>query len=470
MSETRKAMDEAKDALNIEPVLNLVDKLAESQVKSESEFTERINEIETKAERLVGDLGGKMNKSVEDLIERIELLKKSSSAFNKTSLGLRVEEGDAIMRNAMPDNLKGNMGVHELVHRSLGEKTLLSSPEIAAWNHEYFVSSTHYQAGQRKGDPALLARRDKARRVLDENAGVTKADLAEETANVGAELIPTVTQGEILRLVLDAGDVFPAARQMMLSTLTTKIPSESTAVSVGWALEAGALTGTEGNFSEVTLKADKLYARAQMSIELVQDSAPGLLPYLLSVFSEKMARELDAQLVFGDGTTPAITGITNASGIAAITSGTAAGRDLSYNLLVQAYTGAAESGPRDNGVWIMSKRGLTQVLALVATDGQPIVRLGNVEGAPAMTLFGRPMIVSGALGGSATLDDTTNANTTICFGPLSALIAGTRMGMTWDVTDQVGWANFQMDARLVGRFAGAVGVPAAWTALTHVNY
>jgi len=46
---------------------------------------------------------------------------------------------------------------------------------------------------------------------------------------------------------------------------------------------------------------------------------------------------------------------------------------------------------------------------------------------------------------------------------ISSSTAGTRLGMSWDVTDQVNWATYRADARLVGRFGGRVTVPAAWT-------
>ena len=49
------------------------------------------------------------------------------------------------------------------------------------------------------------------------------------------------------------------------------------------------------------------------------------------------------------------------------------------------------------------------------------------------------------------------------FGSPSALIFGVRQNLKYEITDQVSWANYRADARLVGRFAFQVGVAAAWT-------
>jgi HK97 family phage major capsid protein len=119
----------------------------------------------------------------------------------------------------------------------------------------------------------------------------------------------------------------------------------------------------------------------------------------------------------------------------------------------------------------MDKKGYTEILQLVDGNSQPLIQFQQgLQANPPMTLFGREIIVSGALSGAGdTLDDTTNANSTILFGTLQNVVAGTRQGLSWDVTDQVSWASYQMDARLVGRFGGVVGVPAAWTALTHIT-
>jgi HK97 family phage major capsid protein len=117
---------------------------------------------------------------------------------------------------------------------------------------------------------------------------------------------------------------------------------------------------------------------------------------------------------------------------------------------------------RSDGIWVCGPAVYAQILGLVDTNGQPIVRLGTVEGQPNNTLFGRPIIVSARLP-KQTVGAGPVSTGNLYFGTPSSLLFGTRTGMRWDVTDQVSWGTYQADARLVGRFAYVVGVPTAWT-------
>src|SRR3990172_8172138 len=363
--------------------------------------------------------------------------------------------------------------------RTMPKDSPLSDATVAMAVTEWFRRSTQIQIPRRWAatiqEDAQVA--DKLFSALQERhfgpdwQTIQKAALQEDTAAEGGNLVPTIVEADILRQVKDASKLYPLARQISMTRKVHQVPSETTAVTVNWIDEESALTQGEPAFAQKTLTAEKLAGRAKMSLELVEDSAPGLLAYLLTVFTEKMGGELDKQIVLGDGSGPQITGIDTASGINVISSSvTAAGRALTYALLVNTFTGASESSAIETGYWIVSPKGYTQILALSGTDNQPIVKFGTVETAPSGMLLGRPIVVSAPWGGAATPDEVTNTNTKIIYGPPSSLLFGTRMGMRWGVTDQVGWANFQMDARLVGRFAGNVAVPANFSRLSKVNY
>jgi len=180
------------------------------------------------------------------------------------------------------------------------------------------------------------------------------------------------------------------------------------------------------------------------------------------VFTEKMARELDYQVILGDGTTTELLGVMNGTGINAVTDSTQT--HLTWSHVVNAFAGASEQSARDDGVWICSPKGFAEILKLKDDNNMPIVHFGTAtQGPPAAFLLGKPIIPHAVLGGSDTLDNTTETKTDIVFGPLSMFTAGTRQGMMWDVTDQVNWANYQADARLVGRFGGRVVVPSAFS-------
>ena len=331
--------------------------------------------------------------------------------------------------------------------------------------HEWFLNTTKAQLPKYAGRAGEYARRaDKIYQAMQDVAGATgKANpLQEDTDGEGGYLVPTLVEGDVMRLVGDSGKIWPLCRQATLKTKTTNFPNEATAISVNWISEEGSLTGGEPVFGQTAIEAEKLAGRATLSLELLQDSAVNLLPWLLSVFTEKMARELDYQVILGDGTTTELLGVMNGSGINAVTDTTQT--HLTWPHLVKCFTGASEQTARDDGVWFCSPKGYAEILSLKDDNGMPIVHHGTfTQQSPAGTILGRPIVPHAAIGGSATLDNTTLTKTDIVFGPPKTFIAGTRIGMQWDVTDQVGWANYRADCRLIGRFGGRVGVPAAWS-------
>lgn len=459
-----------------------VQKIAAGVVKHQREIGEKLDEKTTALGRQIEDLAGKTNKSLEDVLARMERIRKSSSVLDR-ALGISMSDS-ANLRELLPDSAKAKMFEFDAVSRTMPQDSSLRDPVVAAAVTEWFRRCTRTQMPRQFS--ATMAEdaqvREKLFAALQEKhfgsdwEAITKTALSEGAAASGATLVPTIVEADLIRQIKDASTLYPLARQFQMTKAVHDVPSESTACTVNWVAEAGTLTAGEPNLSKKTLTAKKLVGRATMSIELVEDSNVGLLAYLLEVFTEKMGGELDKQSVLGDGSQPAITGIDNTANINVVSSSaTAAGRNLTWQLLVNTFTAAGESSQIQRGYWIMSPKGYAVCLGLTDSTGQPIVRFGQAEGAPAGTLIGRPILFSNRWGGApsgvtATLDDSTNTNTKIIYGVPSSLLFGTRMGMRWEVTDQVNWANFQMDARLVGRFGIVVGVPADFNRLTKVNY
>ena len=459
-------------------------KISREVVKTRSGLEEKIDQADKDAKRRVEDLESKTNKSVESVIAQIAALKDHSSILGRAMMD--IVPGKDTIKEVIPATVKRFSGAFESAARDF-KKDDPASPfgdaAILMATHSWFSASTRSQLRRFAATAADDAQRaQKIFEAMQEKAfganwqEMTKAAMQEDTASEGGNLVPTIVESVILRQVKDAGRLFPLARQFQMTKKTHQVPAESGAVTVNWVAEEGTLTGGDPTVSQKTLTALKIAGRSTMSIELVEDSNVGLLAYLLEVFTEKMAGELDKQAVCGDGSSPAITGINGTSGINVVSSSaTAAGRNLSWQLLVNTYTGSGEGSAIETGYWIVSPKGYAVMLGLSDSTGQPIIKFADTNSAPAGTLLGRPILLSARFGGSpsgvtATLDDSTNANTRIIYGTPSSLLFGTRTGMRWDVTDQANWATFQMDARLIGRFGMVVGVPGNFSRLTKVNY
>ena len=478
------ALEAMEGAVELQPLVDGIKHVADFSTKNTKTLDEKIEKLALKSTREVGDLKEEFNKSYENLLARVNH-GIDLNVMKLSTLGV-ISSGDGL-KDVIPKSIKDHAGSFEAAARSVPSGSAMSDPTTLMAIHTWFTRTA--KLGLREfmaNSHQNAAEKDKAYAALQEKhfgsnwEAITKADYAEGTigtGSTGGTLVPTIVENDIIRQIKDAGKLFPMARQVQMTSKIHNMPSEATAVTVGWALEAGTLTQGEGTLSQKALTAFKIYGRAKMSIELVEDSNPGLLAYLLEVFTEKMAGQLDRQLVLGDGSNPAITGINGTSGINVVsTSATAAGRNLSWQLLVNTYVGASEGSAIENGVWIVSPKGYAAIQGLSDTAGHPIIKYDDTKNAPAGTILGRPIVLSARFGGApgtdvtATLDDSTTSNTSIIYGVPSSILFGTRQGFRWDVTDQVGWVTYQMDARLTGRYGMIVGVPANFSRLTKVNY
>jgi HK97 family phage major capsid protein len=338
---------------------------------------------------------------------------------------------------------------------------------------EWFRASTRSQ--MRKFAPEhgeLFARLAKIRDVEQKTA------LAEGSNASGGYTVPSIVANEVLKIIRDSSLVYGRARQVVMTSDTLNFPNENTAVTINWSKTDGTtLTGGEPVFGQSQLLAYKLIGRATFSLELLDDANVAILPFLQACFAEKFGGELDFQAMEGPGTaTSPFTGVLNATSVndAARTNGTN-GVTLKYNStssteasLVQIFTAANESQPRTQGIWVCGPAVYAQIIGLTDTNGQPIVKFGSVEAAPSGSILGRPVIVSARLP-KTTIGAGTNSVGSLYFGPPNALLFGNRMGMRWDVTDQVSWATYQGDARMIGRFGYVVGVPTAWVKQTGIK-
>jgi HK97 family phage major capsid protein len=331
---------------------------------------------------------------------------------------------------------------------------------------EWTKLATKCQLRQYAADHAALHAR--LAKIRDMEA---KTALAEGSNASGGYTVPSIVANEVLKIIRDASLIYSQARQVVMTSDVLNFPNESTAVTINWSKTEGTtLTGGEPVFGQSQLNAYKLIGRATFSLELLDDSNVAILPFLQACFAEKFGGELDFQAMEGPGTaTSPFTGVLNATSVndAARTNGTN-GVTLKYSStvsteasLVQIFTAASESQPRLQGIWVCGPALYAQVVGLIDSNGQPIVKFGTVEAAPSGSILGRPVVVSARLP-KTTIGAGTNSVGSLYFGPPKALIFGNRTNMRWDVTDTVSWSTYQADARMVGRWGFAVGVPTSW--------
>lgn len=470
MSEKRidDAMDDLRKVAELEPIVDGIEKVAGHVTKVENRVNKAIEDQNEKIEKGLKATDEKMEKGFNNVVDRLEDFSKRFSFTNRMSFA---QDDMSALKSAVPERFKKNLGMYAALQTGAPD-SMFRKEEFAAATHAWLNVATKLQLRKYDNEREQNLKDLEALNGAFDN--VAKTALGGLTDNLGGYSVPNIVGSEVFKIIRDASDIYGKARQLVMTSDTLSYPDEATAVTINWSNTDGTtLTAGEPTFGVKTLNARKLIGRATFSLELLDDSNVAILPFLQSCFAEKMGGELDFQAIEGAGTP--FTGVLNATSVndCARTNGTN-GVVLNYSTtastkasLVQLFTKGAERFTRDQGVFVCGPGVYAQIIGLVDTNGQPVVRLGTVEGQPNNTLFGRPIIVSNRIP-ATTIGAGTVSVGGLYFGPMAALMFGVRTGFRWDVSDQVSWATYQADARMVGRFGFVVGIPTAWAKQTGI--
>lgn len=344
----------------------------------------------------------------------------------------------------------------------LKNSILLSNPQVSA-----------------RVAPSLLEEMDKIERALGFEP-TTKASLQEDTASEGGYLVPVPLEAEVLRMMEDGGIMRGLCRILPMVAKTHNIPNLATNVTVAEIAEEATITASEPTFGLRALTAVKFAVRAIASMELVQDSAIGILAYLIQLMSEKYALLEDQRILEGTGSGGQFTGVVAAASVNEVTNLANGALVTSAKIMEQKWK-ARKRASRRGAAWIAAPEILQQIegfRADSATTGpflyQPSYAVNSlvtglgVEGAEGV-LHGFPIFAHSEINVARTVGSGTNCSN-IYFGPWrSAVIIGDLLGLTFGVSEHTQWATGQLDLRMIKRTAGLVAVPEAMTKQTGVK-
>jgi HK97 family phage major capsid protein len=251
-----------------------------------------------------------------------------------------------------------------------------------------------------------------------------------------------------------------------MTTKTLDLPVEgSSSLTVTWGAENTNITDSvpgSNAINKVTLTANRLNGFAASSMEEIQDSPVSILSWIQTKLTEMSGRELDRVVLEGlVGVAPLFAGLGTASGVNAFTTG-ANGDALTYLMLVQQVFKARERASRENARWFVSPEAMAQIVGLSDSTGQPVVQFGNVPNRISASILGYPVEVHSVIKADRTYGTGTTLSH-IYFGPPSQIVIGDRMGMAWDVSDQVGFQAAQIAMRLITRIGIGIAVPGAFS-------
>lgn len=385
-----------------------------------------------------------IGQQVKDETQRVlaEWLKDNGAASNQR-INLTPETGVATLASQ-----KSKIYNHKAPGASLDK----DYPDSAS-----FFQSIWHHSGSLQNAEELQALAAKNRKVANSYGSTVPAD--------GGFLIPETLRSEILQVALESSIVRPRARVIPMETLRVPIPaidSTSNASSVFggvvcyWTEEGAALTESQASFGRVVLDAKKLTAYAEMPNELVSD-ASAFTGFFDQIYPQAMAFYEDDAFLNGNGVGMPL-GVLKGSGIVNVTENTA--NVIKFADIVAMYSRMLPSS-LGSAVWVASIDTFPQLAALEMTAGSPVTWFGGagsggLQGAPPMTILGRPVYFTEktpALG-------TTGALSFIDFG---YYLIGDRQVMQATSSPHYKFANDKTAFRIIERVDGRPWLQSAIT-------
>ncbi len=226
----------------------------------------------------------------------------------------------------------------------------------------------------RRGREALAADEVRSLRVSDDTAG--------------GYLAPDQFVAELLRNVVQFSPVRSVARVANTSAGAVILPKRTAGLTAAWVGETQARPETTATFGQLRYEVRELAAYVDVSSAMLEDSAFDVASVLSLEFAEEFGKAEATAFVNGDGVLKPM-GFMADAGLSSSNSGDAAkvtadGLIGIYHDLPAAY--------RANAVWMMNSGTLAAVRKLKTTGGDYLLSMTGLNGAPATTLLGRPVI------------------------------------------------------------------------------
>lgn len=325
---------------------------------------------------------------------------------------------------------------------------------------------------------ALWHKIEKYTKALADSFGIEIAAMLTTTGDsggLGGHWLPEPVANELYRLITDNSLLSGRCSHVAMTTKSLDLPVEgSSSLNVSWGTE-GATNITDSVPStaatnKVTLTAGRLNGWAESSIEEVQDSPISIMGWVLQKLTEQAGREIDAQIL-GEGATAQFTGLRTAVGVNEVGGSGANGVPFAtFQLIMDQVYKARERSTREEAVFVVSPETMAKIAGMRADAvtggdgaGAPLFQwVVGLPGSVSRTIAGYEAIVHSVVKADRTYG-TGTGHSTIYFGPLSQVVIGDRMGMSWDVSDLPNFRQATIQMRLITRLAIGVAVPAAFS-------
>ena len=393
-----------------------------------------------------------------------------------------VNKGDAISKQVseqlaaqLTQTLK-DFGVSDMPTKAdidaLIPKALAQDPKLAAhYNPRAPGASVENIGFDSFGHLAQVVLRDRAQAAGEANLSESDVKAYNELKRITAAyssnnpesagfLIPESTRAEIMSMALETAVIRPRATTITMSTKSVDVPfvdvtSHASSLFGGmvwyWTEESGAITATEAKFGKVRLEANKLTGGARIPNELLAD-APALGSFLNRAMPEGLAFFEDIAFIEGSGVGEPL-GFTQSP---AIVQATRAGANTTF-AQADATAMYARMLPQSLGraVWLVNQTQIDNVISVTDSIG---LTGRNAADSPAMTLLGRPIIVTEKLPAKA-----NGSGNDVMFVDLSYYLIGDRQAVSIDSSPHSRFMNDETELRVIHRVDGRPWIQSALT-------
>ncbi len=434
---------------NLDVVKNGVDKILaqQAEVKAAQVVAEEARKQQADALTALHDQGKTTAKWMEDVEARLASARQTVGG---------TASGDMLLQ-AIPEERRGLVGKFARCDNS----KLTSDPVRAAAFAIWLQNAAKLQLRGYSEEWPVLHDQNKALELALHNGVVVKADTL--TGAAGGYTVPQPLEAEVLRQLQDASVVRRLARSVPMDSKTLDFPGGTNAVTCAITVEGGAISASEEVFTTIQLLSRKFASYSTATVELLDDSAIGILTYWLELATEQMALLEDQQALEGDGTTDQFTGVligTDVNEVAYLN--TVAVPTLVKEIADVKFAGNSHS--RRNAAWIMRSSAMGFLVGAQDAAGAPFLnqasigwvisqQLGAGTGMGEGTMLGDPVWTSDEIA-EATLVST------IYYGNWrDGMMYGDRTGITFGVSEH---ENFQADLismKMTKRTAIVIAVP-----------
>jgi HK97 family phage major capsid protein len=408
-----------------------------------------------------------------------EHLEKIESEFRAKRFGL---SGHDSLVDAVPEDHRRWISFVECNRKddSVGRATdndAVKRIAIGSWFHSAIRAKLAAVQGNQLDASKYYERMQKLTEAL---GGVSKASLQEDTAIEGGNIVPTITEAVLGRVIYDNSVIRKTNPTMIQMTAKThNLPSWDNNFTAYIVAEEG--TVTDGlpttAFGSNVLTARKFAGLATVSMELLEDNIVNVSDFLLTHIGEMIARKEDSEALEGTSVTGFTGGLGTNTSVNTFSHSTDNGVTTAPPLksttvnglttLVKTVYYGVEAHTRENARWWVhpwiSRDAIQLTTGSAGSPWFPMVWQNQILGS---SLLGFPVHETSVISKG---QGTSTNESYIYFGNPRGLVVGDRAGTRFDV-DPYGLFNLaQVRLRIIKRTGLLVWVPTLFTKVTGVK-